>query len=131
MQVSLKKIYPILIVFFFISALIYTSKKFLFNHNIDERLLHFGNVFFLTLTIISMYVQLKGIHHKNPNVFVRSVMSSMMIKMFLTVIAVFIYVTSAGNNFNKRGILIALFFYLIYLAAEVMTVLKLNKNKNA
>jgi hypothetical protein len=78
-----------------------------------------------------MNIQLKGMHHTNPNVFVRSIMGSMMIKMFLTVIAVFIYVSSTGNNFNKKGILIALFFYLIYLAVEVMTILKMNKSKNA
>ena len=131
MQVSLKKFYPLLLVFLFLTTLIYTSKNFLTNHHIDGRLLHVGNIFFLVLALISMNVQLKGMQHKNPNVFVRSIMGSMMIKMFLTVIAVFIYVTSAGNTFNKRGVLIALFFYLIYLAVEVMTILKLNKNKNA
>ncbi len=131
MQASLKKFYPILLLYFFITALIYTSSVFFAEHNIDARVLYFGNVFFLILTFISMNIQLKGMHHANPNVFVRSIMGSMMIKMFLTVIAVFIYVSSTGNDFNKKGILIALFFYLIYLAVEVMTILKLNKSKNA
>ena len=67
----------------------------------------------------------------NPNVFVRSVMGSMMIKMFIVVGVVFAYVAFSGGHYNKRGVFISLFFYLIYLAVEVYAVMKLNNQKNA
>jgi hypothetical protein len=127
----MKKFNSVVLVFTVITISILTSENFLKSHFINPIVLYFGNLFFFLSTIISMLVQLKGLHHKNPNVFVRSVMGSMMIKMFLAVIAVFIYKTMSGERFNKRAILIALFFYLIYLAAEVTTILKLNKKQNA
>jgi hypothetical protein len=58
-------------------------------------------------------------------------MIGMILKMFSTAIAVVIYFFQSGENFNKRGVFISLFFYLIYLATEVMTVMKLNKKSNA
>lgn len=127
----MKKFYPILLVFLSITSLIYSSTEFLSKNNTDLHVLYVGNIFFLLLSFISMGIQQKGMRHSNPNVFVRSTMGSMMIKMFLTVIFVFIYVFFSGSHFNKRGIFIVLFFYLIYLAVEVKTMISLNKNKNA
>jgi heme/copper-type cytochrome/quinol oxidase subunit 4 len=54
-----------------------------------------------------------------------------MIKMFLCIIAVMAYVVAAGKAVNKISIFIAMFFYLIYLAVEVVILMKMNKQKNA
>jgi hypothetical protein len=83
------------------------------------------------ISLISLNLQIKGMKNANPNVFVRSVMGSMIIKMFVVVGVVFAYVSLSGDHFNKRGIFISLFFYLIYLAVEVYSLMKLNKQKNA
>jgi hypothetical protein len=58
-------------------------------------------------------------------------MGGMMLKMFATVIAVFIYVSINDGVFNKKGLFISLFFYLIYLAIEVKVIMQLNSSKNA
>lgn len=99
--------------------------------NIDVEVLMAANVILFLLSLISLNLQIKGMKNTNPNVFVRSVMGSMMIKMFIVVGVVFAYVAFSGGHFNKRSIFISLFFYLIYLAAEVYTVMKLNNQKNA
>jgi len=102
------------------------------NHiNIDVEVLQGANIILYVLSMISINLQIKGMGNPNPNVFVRTVMGSMMIKMFIVVALVFVYVAMSGDRFNKNGIFIALFFYLIYLAAEVYTLMKLNKKKNA
>ena len=131
MQFSIKKAFPILSVFLFLNVFIISSIKFLESNFIDSNLLLGANIFFLLISLISMIIQLKGMHHKNPNVFVRSVMGGMMVKFFCCIIAIVIYVYASGASFNKRGIFIAMFFYLIYLATEVFTIMKLNKKTNA
>jgi high-affinity Fe2+/Pb2+ permease len=76
-------------------------------------------------------MQARALKNKNPNVFIRSVMGGMILKMFACIIAVFIYVQLSGADFNKRSIFTALCLYLVYLAVEVRSVMKLNRNKNA
>lgn len=128
---GLKKTSSLFLTFMLLCVLIFTSKNFLATHNIDIRVVMFANVFFLLMSLVSFLLQLKGMKHNNPNVFVRSVMGSMMMKMMATIFAVAVYVMSSGSQFNKRGVFISLFLYLIFLAVEVFTIMKLNKKQNA
>jgi heme/copper-type cytochrome/quinol oxidase subunit 3 len=107
------------------------SKHLLQTNHIDSEVLMGANAILYLISLVSMNLQIKGMENSNPNVFIRSVMGSMMVKMFIVVIAVFIYVALSGNQFNKRGIFISLFFYLLYLATEVYVLMKLNNQKNA
>jgi len=127
----MKKSAPLLLVFLILTFFILSSSKFLSSNYIDANLLIMSNAFFLLISLISMAIQAKGLKNKNPNVFIRSVMSGMILKMFCSMIAVVIYVYASGKQFNKRGVFISLFIYLIYLATEVYTVMKLNKKSNA
>jgi hypothetical protein len=102
------------------------------NHiNIDVEVLQAANIILYILSLITLNLQVKAMNNTNPNVFMRSVMGSMMIKMFIVVAIVFAYAILSGDHFNKRGIFISLFFYLIYLAVEVYSLMKLNSQKNA
>lgn len=127
---KMKNWVPMLLTFLILGIAIRTSETFMKSHNIDSTILFNANLFLLLIGSLSLRLQSKAIHHQNPNVFVRGVMGGMMIKMFLSVIAVFIYVYSSGKEFNKRGIFIAMFFYLIYLGVEVFSLMKMNKAKN-
>ena len=130
MTLLLKKSMPLFLAFILISLAILTSRNFLASFFIDSFLLMCANIFFLIISFISTCLQINAMNNKNPNVFIRMVMVGLMLKMFLTIIAIIIYVVSSGYHYNKRGDFVGLFFYLIYLATEVFTVLKLNK-KNA
>ena len=127
----MKKTYPLLLIFLIICILVFTSFKFLYAHYIDAYILLFSNLFLLLMSLISVKIQEKGFKNKNPNFFIRSVIGSMMMKMFAIVTVIVIYVFSSGANFNKRAVFISLIFYLFYLATEVFTVMKMNKKKNA
>lgn len=120
-------------VFIILGVILFFAKEFVKrNHvNIDVEVLQFANVILYILGLISINLQIKGMKNTNPNVFIRTVMGSMMIKMFVVVSVIFSYAMLSGNNFNKRGVFISLFFYLIYLATEVYALMKLNKQKNA
>jgi hypothetical protein len=102
------------------------------NHiNIDVEVLQGANAILYILSLITLNLQIKAMKNTNPNVFIRSVMGSMMIKMFIVVAIVFAYTILSGDHFNKRGIFISLFLYLLYLAVEVYALMKLNQQKNA
>lgn len=126
----IKKILPVIIVFVFINLLILTSFNTLATFNISNSVLLGSNLFFFLLSLISIAIQNKALSNKNPNAFIRSIMVGMIMKMFSTAIAVVVYFFQSGIHFNKRGVFISLLFYLIYLATEVITMIKLNKKNN-
>lgn len=97
----------------------------------DYKVLSFANLIFFVISLIGYAIQMKGMQHKNPHVFVRSVMSAMLLKMIIVVIATFSYVYFTGEGYNKRSVFVSLLLYLVYLAVEVWVVMKQNKKKNA
>jgi len=118
---------PVFLLFAFFNILIFAFKNFLEGKGIDISVLLFANAFFMFLSVLVFFFQKKALQNPNPNVFVRSVMGGMMIKMLLCVIAVLIYTLLAGDSFNKKSVFVALFLYLFYLGAEVKSLTKLNK----
>ncbi len=122
---------PLFLLASIITILIFLLSSTLQKYNIDSSVLLAANAILFVISIFSFFIQKKGLQNKNPHAFVRSVMTGMMSKMIICVVAVFLYVYLSGNGFNKRAIFIALFLYLIYLAVEVSVLMKMNKNKKA
>lgn len=131
MSFSMKRLLPIVILFIIVNALVLVFGKKLEGYNIDSSVILGANILFLLINIFSFFIQTRGMHHSNPHVFVRSVMTGMMLKMLLCVAAVFIYVYASGQGFNKKGVFISLFLYLFYLGAEVKILMNMNSKKNA
>jgi hypothetical protein len=124
-----RSLIPLLILFFIITIAVYLLDTLLKNNSIDGRVLLGANALFFLASIISFFIQQRGLQNKNPHVFVRTVMGAMMLKMLICIIAVILYVYLSGNSFNKRGVFLALFLYLVYLATEVLVVMKMNKHR--
>jgi len=118
---------PFVIVFIILSLLILAGWSFLINKGFDPIVLMGANGFFLLIALLVFMLQKKALFNPNPNVFIRSVMSGMMIKMGLCVAAVLVYTLSAGDSFNKKSVFVGLLLYLVYLAVEVRAITKLNK----
>lgn len=127
----MRALLPLTGLFLFTTLTIYVFSKQLQAAGFDIAVLLCANILFLAISVASFFIQFRGIGHKNPHVFVRGVMSGMMMKMLVCLAVTFGYVYLSGNGYNKRSVFIALFLYLVYLAVEVYTVMKLNKNKNA
>ncbi len=130
MKLTFKHLAPISFLFITFTIAVSLLSGFLKNNYIDSAVLLCANVFFFIISILSLLIQLRGLHNKNPNVFIRSVMGSMMLKMFLCISLTILYVILSGDSFNKRGIFISLFLYLVYLAVEVYTSMMMNKKSN-
>ena len=131
MNVKYRMFFPLVLTFSLFTLILLIAKLFFDNNGIDFIVILIANVLFLLMSILVFRMQRKAMQHSNPNVFIRSVMAGMMIKMFAVIVAVMAYVLLSGKNFNKPAIFISLLLYLVYLAVEVAAVMKLNKRKNA
>ena len=131
MNKRLKMVAPLVVVFCALAAGIFLSGVFLSDTGINFIVLMAANCLFFLMSLATFNIQLKAMGHKNPNVFIRSVMSGVMIKMFVCIAAVIAYVLLSGKYFNKPAVFISMLLYLVYLAVEVALLMKLNKRKDA
>lgn len=122
---------PLLLVFIICNGFFLSAGSLLTKWGIDNAVLIIANSLFLVLSLITFFIQQKALRNSNPNVFIRSVMAGMMIKMFVCIIAIFIYWLLMKAKFSKATVIAGMFVYFIYLAVEVSLVTKLNRQKNA
>lgn len=118
---------PVILLFTLLNSFFLFGEKILAKWGLDGLVLMIANLLFFAITLIAFFMQKRALKNSNPNVFVRSVMGGMMIKMAICIVAVFVYAFAFKESFNKRTILAAMFLYLIYLVAEVKVATKLNK----
>jgi hypothetical protein len=131
MQKSRKQFVPLVLLFIILNAFFLTSRTFLEKHGIDCDVLIVANTLLFLTNFITILIQRKALQNTNPNVFVRSMMGGMLIKMFVLLGAFIAYVILMGKTVNKPAIYISIFLYFLYMGIEVAIVLKLNKQKNA
>ena len=131
MQNRRKQVLPLILIFIFLNTFFLTGKSILEKYGVDRDVLIAANALFFLTNFIAFLLQRRGLQNTNPNVFVRSMMGAMMIKMFVVLGAFLGYVIIIGKSVNKPAIYISIFLYFLYLAVEVAIVMKLNKQKNA
>lgn len=90
---------------------------------LDPWVLAGGNLILYLITVVALYFHLKGLSDKNVQAFFRSVYASMLMRMFLCVLAVMIYAIYSGERLNKYSLLICFLFYFIYTFFELKIIL--------
>ena len=118
-------------VFVLCNIVLVSTQLFLAKWQIDYAVLIIANSLFLLLNLITFYTQYKALQNSNPNVFIRSVMAGMMVKMFACMIAIIVYWFTMGEKFSRPTVFCAMLIYLVYLVVEVTLVTKLNRQKHA
>jgi uncharacterized membrane protein YdcZ (DUF606 family) len=130
MSPQIKIISPLFLVFTLTILVLYAIRGILAQWGIDSAILNIANGIFFLLSLLTFIMQRKALENINPNVFVRSVMGGMLIKMFVTISVVIVYRLIAGNSVSKVSVFSAMFLYLLYLGVEVAVITKLNRKKN-
>ena len=125
-----KVLLPLFITFLVLTVII-ISAKISYAKGIDYTIVMAANCLFFLISLFVFRMQFVAMHNSNPNVFIRSVMGGMIIKVFGCIIAVVGYYFLSGKLFNKPAVYIAMVIYIIFLTVEVRTIMKLNKQKNA
>ena len=91
-----KMLLPLLIIFIVLTIFILSATNLWHKYNIDKNVLLGANFLFMGAGLLVFFMQKNALTNKNPNVFIRSVIAGMMIKMFSTVLAVLAYVVLVG-----------------------------------
>ena len=130
MSPQIKIISPLFLVFNLTILILYAVRGILVQWGIDLTILNIANCIFFLLSVLTFFMQRKALENSNPNVFVRSVMGGMLIKMFVIISVVIAYRLIAGNSVSKVSVFSAMFLYLLYLGVEVAVITKLNRQKN-
>ena len=124
-------LFPLIVIFILFSLIFILTGLFFTTTGVDFMVLVAANCLFFLVSLAAYKIQRKAMDNSNPNVFIRSVMGGMMLKMLICVAAVMAYVLLSGKHFNKPAVYISMVLYLVYLSAEVAIMMKLNKSKNA
>ncbi len=130
MSSSKKLLLPMAVLFLLVSSCIFSLKGVLIKWDLRYDIMLLANCLFFAISILAIFMQHKALKNSNPNVFIRSVMGGMMVKMALCVAAVAIYVVGFPKSYSAGTIFICMFLYLLYLGVEVFTATKLNRQKN-
>ncbi len=95
--------------------------------HLDPNVLQVANLILFILAVVNIYMQVKAVENKNPHVFTRSVLGGTIMKLFLLVGVIFLYLSFAGKEKNVESIFVAMVFYVVYAWLEVRISLQLNK----
>jgi hypothetical protein len=125
-----KSFVPVVIFFVALNAFFISGKNMLAKWGVDQDVVIIGNLLLFLITFLSFVLGLRGLKNPNPHAFVRSVYTSMMLKLFLCIIAAFIYIAMYRDNLNKPALFICMGLYLVYTFMEVSILMKLLKEKS-
>jgi hypothetical protein len=120
---------PIVILFIVLNGFFFAGKNLLQRWNADQNVLIVGNAILFFITTISYLVAQKGIKHSNTHFFIRSVLGGIMIKLFVSIIVAFIYISIFKKEINKPALFTCMGLYLVYTFTEVSVLTKQLKLK--
>ena len=109
------------------AALLFGSK--MDAKKIDHLVVIGANTLLFLLTAVIMFLHLKAAANPNPNVFVRSVMGGSAIKLLVIIIAIAVYLFTAGPGRSVYAIFVGMGLYVFYTAVEIKAVLQLLNQK--
>lgn len=120
---------PVVIFYIALNGFFISGKNVLQRWGVDQDVVIFGNLLLLLVTLFSFLLAKRGLSNPNPHAFVRSVYSSVMLKLFVCMIAAFVYILIWKSHLNKPGLFICMGLYLVYTFMEVAVLMKLLKQK--
>jgi heme/copper-type cytochrome/quinol oxidase subunit 3 len=98
----------------------------------DYDVLLIGNAFLLVVSLLSYLLAKRGLTNSNPHAFVRGVYSGILLKLFVCMIAAFVYISIYKKDLNKPAFFTLMGLYLVYTFIEVSVLTKeLKQQKNA
>ena len=120
---------PVILLFVIANSLPLLLHKLWPSLNVDKDVLIIGNLVLFLITMVSFFLAKKGLYNANPHAFSRSVMGSIMVKMFLCAALAFVYISLNKAALNKPALFICMGLYLVYTFLEVSALTRLLRAK--
>ena len=125
----IKKFIPAMIFYISINVLILIFKSFLIRNGFDYSFILIANSILFLLSYFSFLIQMKGANSSNVNAFIRGLYSSLLIKMFVIIAVIFIYIYMTDGKVNTPALFTSMAIYLIYTSIEVIQLMKIARRK--
>lgn len=123
-----KFVITIIIVFLILCGLIYYMD--IQNPAYDLASLLIGNAMLATVSLLSFNIIKRGIRSNDGNAFVRAKMTGTMIKFFVCIAILLIYIFVNNRQVHKPSLFLFLGMYIVYSAIEAVPLSKLAKKKD-
>lgn len=123
---------PILLVFIILNAIFVGGRAMLQRWGADQAVLIIGNAFLFLITLLSYGLAKRSLTNPNPHAFVRGVYGGILLKLFVSFIAAFVYIGIYKKGLNKPAFFTLMGLYLLYTFLEVSVLTRaLKQQKNA
>jgi hypothetical protein len=126
-KVSRRSILPIVSAFIIITLLVVFGRSLFIGWGVDYRVLVGGNALLFLVTFISYSLYIRALQNDNMHVFLRLMYGSLLVKLFVCMIAAFIYAFVAGKAVNRNGIIGCFILYILYTFLEVRILVRRTK----
>ena len=120
---------PVIIVYFVLNVVLVFAKDRMKDWGVDGNIVAVGNTLIFVVTFLSFTLAQRGLNNQNPYAFVRSIYASVMLKLFVCIIAAFIYISIYKTKLNKPALFLCMGLYLVYTFLEVAGLTRLLKQK--
>ena len=132
-QKEMKEIYnksfAVIVLFILINACAFVFKTFLHDYGFGIKFLLAANLLLFCLSMLAFIMQVKGLQSVNTNVFIRSVYASLLVKIFVVIIALALYLFITKGKINKPSVFTAMGLYILYTFIEVKQLMKISRRK--
>jgi len=133
LQKEMKEIYnksvPVIVLFILINACAFIFKTFLHDHGYGIKFLLVANLLLFCLSMLAFFIQMRGVQSVNTNVFIRSVYTSLLVKIFIVIIALAIYLFIVKGKINRPSLFTTMGLYILYTFIEVKQLMKISRRK--
>lgn len=129
----MKEIYnksvAVIVLFILINASAFLFKNFLHAQGFGIKLLLTANLLLFVLTLLGFFIQMRAIKSTNINAFIRGVYVNLLLKIFIVIIALGIYLFITKGKVNKPSLFTAMGLYILYSSIEVKQLMKISRKK--
>jgi hypothetical protein len=120
---------PLIVLFGLVNGICLLFSDALKLKQIDPVMVAGANTLLFIICIVSIRSQIKSVNNTNPHAMVRSVMGSVVLKLFVLGTAAFIYLYNAGEAQSVNGIFLSMGLYILYTWLEVKIAMRIKPNK--
>lgn len=129
MKENFSKFTPVIVLFIFINAAVFILKPFLQLHGFETRFLLLANLVLFVLSFSGFFIQVKASQSSNVNAFLRGIYTSLLLKIFIVIIVLGIYLFITGGKVNEPSLFTSMGLYILYTAIEVKQLMKISRRK--
>lgn len=129
MKETVRNFVPVIALFVFINILVFIFKNFLQLHDFDIEFLLAANLILFLLCFFGFFLQMKALKSSSMNAFIRGVYSSLLLKIFIVIFALGLYLFIVRGKVNKPALFTSMGLYILYTGLEVAQLMKISRKK--